>query len=313
MSQYDFGAINATTKSGSALAADLNNFRSALHSSHKGPVAPGYAVAGMLWFDDSGTTTWALKAYDGEDWITVLTVDATNNKTLFTTLQTFSTGVSFAGTPSGRLADLNNGYELYSEDFGTVGTSRVWFEAPDNGEVIIGPRSGSSKLAFHRVRSARTDLEGAVNVSGPFKVGADDIGAIAKAAMPKSGGTFTGDVTVAGAARLYVFNAPEANNEVASKYYVDAMAIGVGQTWQDVTANRAGDTAYQNTAGRPIMVSVSQAGKSPSLQISSDNVTWVVVGQQASGSAENGNISAIVPPSHYYKTTGGFYRWTELR
>ena len=46
------------------------------------------------------------------------------------------------------------------------------------------------------------------------------------------------------------------------KAYVDANAvtpIGVGQTWQDFTGSRSGsDTAYQNTAGRPIMVIIYQ-------------------------------------------------------
>lgn len=78
MSQSDFGAIDANTKSGTDLASDLNNWRDALHSSHKGAAAPSYNVAGLIWLDDSATP-WALKVYDGADWIVIGTVNATTN------------------------------------------------------------------------------------------------------------------------------------------------------------------------------------------------------------------------------------------
>ena len=35
------------------------------------------------------------------------------------------------------------------------------------------------------------------------------------------------------------------------------VGIGVGQTWTDVTSSRAKATEYQNTTGKPIMVSIS--------------------------------------------------------
>jgi hypothetical protein len=78
MSQFDYGTIDPTTKSGSALAGDLNSFRDALHSTHKGPAAPSYAVAGLRWIDDTGDP-WLLKVYDGADWIIEAVIDTTNN------------------------------------------------------------------------------------------------------------------------------------------------------------------------------------------------------------------------------------------
>lgn len=78
MSQSDFGTINAATKSGSQLAADLNAWRSALHSLHKGNARPAYALAGMLWVKDA-TTPWGIYLFDGTDDILLGTVNATTN------------------------------------------------------------------------------------------------------------------------------------------------------------------------------------------------------------------------------------------
>jgi hypothetical protein len=64
MSQYDFGTINPSTKTGTQLASDLNNWRDALNSLHRGSSRPAYAIAGTHWIDDT-TTPWYLKIFDG--------------------------------------------------------------------------------------------------------------------------------------------------------------------------------------------------------------------------------------------------------
>ena len=70
MSQFDFGAIDTSTKTGTTLGQDLNSHRDALHSSHAGPTRPAYAQAGMVWTDDTG----ALEPYfyDGVSDISLL-------------------------------------------------------------------------------------------------------------------------------------------------------------------------------------------------------------------------------------------------
>lgn len=78
MSQYDFGTIDPSTKSGTALASDLNSWRTALHSAHKGASRPAYAAAGTLWINDSGTP-WILNCYDGSEDISLGTINATTN------------------------------------------------------------------------------------------------------------------------------------------------------------------------------------------------------------------------------------------
>lgn len=55
-----------------------NDGKRALMSHHKGSNAPDYAEAGTIWLDDA-QTPWAMKIYDGADWIAMADVDAIEN------------------------------------------------------------------------------------------------------------------------------------------------------------------------------------------------------------------------------------------
>jgi hypothetical protein len=64
MSQFDFGVIDPYVVDGVQLADDLNQFRDALLSYHRGGVRPAYVVPGMLWINDAGgPTNWILNVY----------------------------------------------------------------------------------------------------------------------------------------------------------------------------------------------------------------------------------------------------------
>lgn len=94
---------------------------------------------------------------------------------------------------------------------------------------------------------------------------------------------------------------------------IDAKALGVGQTWQDVSGSRAQNTSYQNTTGKPIVVHIWGGGSATTgLQVSTDNSTWVNVGR---GEANYDSITVIVPDQHYYRMTAGYTSssWVELR
>lgn len=110
------------------------------------------------------------------------------------------------------------------------------------------------------------------------------------------------------------------------------VGIGVGQTWTDVTSSRAKATEYQNTTGKPIMVSISfttdfvQRGQ---LQVSSTSGSGFLIIADADGgdyySASQdtdhyANITAIIPNNTYYKITDSpshsslvLRIWAELR
>jgi len=107
--------------------------------------------------------------------------------------------------------------------------------------------------------------------------------------------------------------------------------LGVGQTWTDVTSSRAKSTVYQNTTGKPIMISVNfttdftQRGQ---LQVSSSSGSGFITIADADGgdyySASQdtdhyANITVIIPNNIYYKLIGApsdtlvLRSWTELR
>ena len=92
--------------------------------------------------------------------------------------------------------------------------------------------------------------------------------------------------------------------------------IGDGQTWQDMSGSRAYGTSYQNTTGRSIMV--ASAGRdNQSFQVSTDNTTWVTVGNSDTDQDLGGQPGGfIIPNQHYYRWTGSgslIGVWAELR
>jgi len=78
MTQFDYGTINPSTKSGTTLASDLNSFRNALNTSHAGTSQPSYVQTGMVWADNTAANL-IFKVYDGTDDVPVYVVDASNN------------------------------------------------------------------------------------------------------------------------------------------------------------------------------------------------------------------------------------------
>jgi len=87
--------------------------------------------------------------------------------------------------------------------------------------------------------------------------------------------------------------------------------VGVGQTWQ--TPARAADTDYQNTTGKPIMVSVFAGAGIFKAGVSTAAYFDVA---QNDGGVNGRTVGVIVPDSHYYRyqlTAGSIYFWRELR
>jgi len=90
--------------------------------------------------------------------------------------------------------------------------------------------------------------------------------------------------------------------------------LGVGQTWQDMTASRVRDTTYTNDTGKPIMVYITLTGGSD--VIMKINVDGISFGAMHSGVSQNANVSAIIPPNSSYKAVVGsssIQQWVELR
>jgi hypothetical protein len=85
--------------------------------------------------------------------------------------------------------------------------------------------------------------------------------------------------------------------------------LGVGQTWQDLTAIRSTSTTFTNSTGKPIQVAVTT-----NFSISS----FYVDGNQVSVTGDgNNNITAthvfIIPNGSTYSFSGSLKKWWELR
>lgn len=90
--------------------------------------------------------------------------------------------------------------------------------------------------------------------------------------------------------------------------------VGIGQTYQDVTASRAGGTVYQNATGKPIQVLVTNVNNG-ALLVYVDSVNPPV--QQIAfrtSSTDWPELSFTVPAGFYYKVEipAGF-KWVELK
>lgn len=95
-----------------------------------------------------------------------------------------------------------------------------------------------------------------------------------------------------------------------------ANSLGQAQTWQNVTANRALNTTYTNSTGRPIQIKVGCITTAASgMQIFIDGSGTSLPGGQSPNIPEN---SAIIPNGATYKAlnnagTASNLTWWELR
>lgn len=106
--------------------------------------------------------------------------------------------------------------------------------------------------------------------------------------------------------------AARATLDVYSKAEANGIAIGVGQTWQDVTGSRASGTTYTNTTGRPIQVSIT-------FDPVGSGSHFTINGVDVLSSSDTGyyNVACIVPAGATYRLGSSGVavnlKWTELR
>lgn len=162
MSQFDFGTIDPNTKSGTALASDLNSFRTALHSTHSGATAPSYLVAGMLWADTT-SANYELKMYDGAQWITVAILDATNNVTRVAVDPAETSYIT--STTSGQIRHL-----IASSDIFTIRSTGAQFNI---ASPVVADSNNNELLSFTTTASAVNQI----NITNAATTGAPALSA----------------------------------------------------------------------------------------------------------------------------------------
>jgi hypothetical protein len=95
--------------------------------------------------------------------------------------------------------------------------------------------------------------------------------------------------------------------------------LGVGQTWQNVTASRAVNTTYTNTTGRPITVTVSLGIVAGGATVNWFYVDGAIIQHIQETSSTSWSVSTFIVPSgstykHQYQSVAPTIRiWSELR
>lgn len=106
--------------------------------------------------------------------------------------------------------------------------------------------------------------------------------------------------------------APRAMSPADARAGVEALAIGVGQTWQVVS--RTAGTSYQNTTGKPITVAIIPAVATPgNFEVSPDNATYLSLGSIIISGTDIRQGIWLIPPGYYYRLSAGAHTWRELR
>ena len=117
----------------------------------------------------------------------------------------------------------------------------------------------------------------------------------------------TNDITVNG---VSVATDADVNSALAGKANTaDLKEIGVGQTWQDVTASRVAGTTYTNSTGKPIYLYVRMGVGAYDLQLTINGT----IPFNMSNNNGRGSVQAIVPNGSTYAIAGAFNVWNELR
>lgn len=153
MSQYDFGAMDPAQESGSELAADLNAWRTALHSMHKGASRPAYAVAGTMWIKDV-SDPWVIYVFDGVHDVQIGKVNAASG--VFVPSFGNAAGVLFAD------ASGNISATTAAQIIALIGANQVAKAAESASTLSIqspdGDRSAATKLPNGNPHSLRFDF-----------------------------------------------------------------------------------------------------------------------------------------------------------
>ena len=137
MSQHDFVINNQGFP---AFRADLNDFLSAVKTTHSGSSLPSGAAAGTIWLDTSSATVPLLKYYDGADNILLATINHTTNT------------VTFSGAATDLVNDLTPqlGGNLDTNTHSIVTTSNANVKLYPNGSGVVevggGTNSGRIQL-----------------------------------------------------------------------------------------------------------------------------------------------------------------------
>lgn len=228
--------------------------------------------------------------------------------------------------------EFSKGFITVGEDDTTEGNLYLYGSATSGGDFrIYNAADADATVDYYQIRAASEDLifelddgtdflrydasDGWIELSGNA-VAEGGFYLLERAAAPAD---------VAGHGQFWVKNdtpnTPWFTDDAGTDHSL--LGLGVGQTWQDLTASRSANTSYQNTSGKPIQVSIYARNSAVNIafafQASTDGSTWVDVANGTTNNADAANVSiqAIIPDDHYYRFTATSsyteLNWSELR
>lgn len=322
MSQSDFGTIDPNSKSGPQLALDLNKFRDALNSGHRGSARPAYAQAGMQWVRETSSTQWDLMLFDGDTDFVLRSINpATNQLIKIQASEISGLGSASAATLTTTTTDNTVGRALKVGDFG-IGAIAT---APQITDFKTSVGGGIYKGVFN------TTANGPVSTTDGFTaIATNYVSSVVVWLVISVNRAFIGYYNAANSSISWVeqfghgnvtpfaqtlLAAPSAGSAKTILGVVDG--IGISQAWQDVTSSRVLGTTYTNTTGKPIAVS-GYVNNASGGRISCSVSGLVLSNYAAASGAPPMPFSFIVPPGATYSIsltagTGTLAVWTELR
>ncbi|WP_370548352.1 hypothetical protein NMD69_05345 [Edwardsiella tarda] len=235
----------------------------------------------------------------------------------------FTRGNPQTGTPS---TDLDDDYfdALQEEIVGVIEAAAIQLDKSDRGQLLkamkkhfqasdktltalAGLLTGANKLPYF----TGDDTADQTNLT---KVGRDIIGMDTVSAVLVYLGLDDLPKTFGAAASMNVGKAP--GTVAAGDDSRFSQMIGVGQTWQEVSASRASGVVYTNTTGKPIQVSICTGTARPCfMYVDSIFVSNTVV--TSSGTDIGAQLylgSVIVPNNSTYRAEApNIISWIELR
>ncbi len=217
--------------------------------------------------------------------------------------------------------DVSNGNDLEVLSYDGASNGNVIFNI--SGGVGIGKIptvpldvSGAGALSGSLDVGGSITASGSVNVSGSVTASSFQGNATTATALDNTSMTNAGISGVDGLA-----NVTEARGGTDDALLMSAARVltainwrcsGRNQTWSDKTSSRSANTWYYNDEERPITVNiVASIDDDADFKVSTSASGGVTVARGLNG--DRSNMSALVPPGHYYKIEGTFSVWAELR
>jgi hypothetical protein len=147
MAQHDYDIANQTFPS---FRSDLNSVLEAINTSNSGTSRPSSAVAGTIWLDSTNATSPTLKFFDGNDDISLATLDYTANTVnwLDSTVTISSLSQDLDVNGNSIISSANGNITFTPDGTGKVVISGLSYPTADGTADQVLTTDGSGNLSF---------------------------------------------------------------------------------------------------------------------------------------------------------------------